>query len=298
MQLVSLIVSSVFLFFMSHVAFASEIVFATLNDNVRKQEARFAQIEVYLERELRDAGVTNVTLEVFQDPRLLSQSLESGQTDFYFDSPLIAAQIGAPVGAELFLRRWKRGVGEYHSVIFVKSDSAIQTLADLRGNRIALQEPTSTSGYLLPVSVLSEAGLPLTEMQNRRDTPESSMVNYVFTGDDKNTALWVAKGYVEAGATDNATFAQLERVAPGQYRSLAISTEVPRQVMLKRKGLDPSVAQRVAEVLTSMHETEDGRKILRKFNKTTQFDHFQEGPEATMAPLLEILSTLESVDLS
>ncbi|NRB16718.1 MAG: phosphate/phosphite/phosphonate ABC transporter substrate-binding protein [Rhodobacteraceae bacterium] len=298
MQSVSLIVSSVFLFFMSHVAFASEIVFATLNDNVRKQEERFAQLESYLERELRDAGVTNVTLEVFQDPRLLSQSLENGQTDFYFDSPLIAAQIGAPAGAELFLRRWKRGVGEYHSVIFVKSDSAIQTLEDLRGNRIAMQEPTSTSGYLLPVLVLSEAGLPLTEMENRRDTPVSGTVNYVFTGDDKNTALWVAKGYVEAGATDNATFAQLERVAPDQYRSLANSTEVPRQVMLKRKGFDPVVAQRVAEVLTSMHETEDGRKILRKFNKTTQFDHFQEGPAAAMALILEILSKLESVELS
>jgi len=297
MQSVSLIVSSVFLFFMSHVAFASEIVFATLNDNVRKQEVRFAQLEAYLERELRDAGVTNVTLEVFQDTELLTESLGNGQTDFYFDSPLIAAQIGAPAGAELFLRRWKRGIAAYHSVIFVKSDSAIQTLEDLCGNRIAMQEPTSTSGYLLPVSVLSEAGLPLTEMENRKDTPESSMVNYVFTGDDRNTALWVARGYVEAGATDNTTFEQLERVAPGQYRRLAKSTEVPRQVVLKRKGFDPVVADRVAEVLTSMHETEEGRDILGKFNKTTQFDHFQEGPAAAMAPLLEILSELESVDL-
>ncbi len=298
MQPVSLIVSSVFLFFMSHAAFASEIVFASLNDNVRKQEKRFSQLEVYLEMELSEVGVTNVTLEVFQEPRLISQSLENGQIDFYFDSPLIAAQIGAPVGAEMFLRRWKRGVGEYHSVIFVKSDSAIQSIEDLRGSRIAMQEPTSTSGYLLPVSMLSEAGLPISEMKNRMDVPESSAVGYVFTGDDKNTALWVAKGYVEAGATDNATFEQLEKVAPGQYRSLALSVEVPRQVMLKRKGFDPVVAEKVAEVLTSMHETEEGRNILRKFNKTTQFNRFQEGPEATMAPLLEILKTLEGVDLN
>ena len=108
MQPISLIVSSFLLFFMSHAAFASEIIFATLNENVRKQEERFSRLELYLERELRDVGVTNVTLEVFQEPRILSEALGNGQADFYFDSPLIAAQIGEPVGAEMFLRRWKR----------------------------------------------------------------------------------------------------------------------------------------------------------------------------------------------
>jgi phosphonate transport system substrate-binding protein len=295
MQPVSLIISSAFLLLLSQAALATELVFATLNDNVRKQLDRFSQLEVYLENELEGAGVENVTLEVFQDPELLSQSLKNGQADFYFDSPLVAAKIGAKSGAEMFLRRWKRGVGTYHSVIFVKADSPIWSLEDLRGSRIAMQEPTSTSGFLLPVSMLSEAALPLSELEGRTDTPDSDTVGFAFTGDDKNTALWVAKGFAEAGATDNATFAQLENVAPGQFRSLAVSTDLPRQVVLIREDLDAELAQSVAEVLVAMHKTEPGRKILRKFHKTTKFERFQDGPEAAMAPLLEILNTLDGL---
>ncbi|MFW8595878.1 phosphate/phosphite/phosphonate ABC transporter substrate-binding protein [Cribrihabitans neustonicus] len=298
MRPVSLIFTFAFLSFSACTGYASEVVFASLNNNVRKQVDRFTRLEVYLEKELEDIGVTDVRLEVFQDPKLLSQSLESGRADFYFDSPLVAAKIGAPAGAEMFLRRWKRGVGKYHSVIFVKSDSGLQSLDDLRGKRIAMQDPASTSGYLLPVSILSGYSLPLAEIKSREDMPAEDAVGYIFTGDDKNTALWVAKGFVEAGATDNVTFAQLEKVAPGQYRSLARSSDLPRQVLLKRKGLDPVVAQRVADVLTSMHRTEEGRRILLKFNKTTKFERFQEGPEETMAPLLEILDTLAGADMN
>ncbi len=282
----------------SQVAFATEIVFATLNDNVRKQAKRFARLELYLETELSASGVTDVTLEVFQDAGRLTQALKTGDVDFYFDSPLVAAKIGLPAGAEMFLRRWKRGVGTYHSVIFVSAGSEIKTLEDLRGARVAMQEPTSTSGFLLPISLLIAEGLPLAELPDRDVLPSGSEVGFLFTGDDKNTALWIVKGIVEAGATDNATFAQLDQVSPGQYRIVAQSAEVPRQVVMKRAGIDPAVAASVADVLTTMHQNEDGAEILRKFNKTTQFEVFSDAPDVVVAPLAEILSTLEEIDLS
>lgn len=275
-------------------ALATELVFATLNDNVRKQAERFAKLEVYLENQLADAGVTNVTLEVFQSAEEVTAALKSQRAHFYYDSPLIAAKVGEPAGATMFLRRWKRGVGQYHSVVFVKSDSPIHSLGDLTGLTVAMQEPTSTSGFLLPLSLLAAEGLPVAERASLNGVATESVVNYVFTGDDKNTALWVVKGRVEAGATDNATFARLQKAAPGQYRSIAQSQDVPRQVVMMAKGVEPAVAEAVADLLTSMHESEDSKKILYKFNKTTRFERFEQPPSAVMAPMTDILAALEA----
>lgn len=280
--------------FGAQTALATELVFATLNDNVRKQAERFAELEVYLEDQLTDAGVTSVTLEVFQTAEEVTAALKSQRAHFYYDSPLIAAKVGAPAGATMFLRRWKRGVGQYHSVIFVKSDSPIQNLSDLTGKTVAMQEPTSTSGFLLPLSLLAAEGLPVAERENVEAAQSDTAVNYVFTGDDKNTALWVVKGRVDAGATDNATFARLENAAPGQYRSIGKSQDVPRQVVMMAKGVDPALAEAVADVLTSMHLDEVSLPILNKFNKTTQFERFEQPPAAVMAPMTDILTALEA----
>ncbi len=280
--------------FGAQTALATELVFATLNDNVRKQAERFAQLEVYLEDHLAHAGVTSVTLEVFQSADEVTAALKSQRAHFYYDSPLIAAKVGAPAGASMFLRRWKRGVGQYHSVIFVKSDSPIQNLSDLTGHTVAMQEPTSTSGFLLPLSLLAAEGLPVAERENADVEVSDKAVNYVFTGDDKNTALWVVKGRVEAGATDNATFARLEKVAPGQYRSIAQSQDVPRQVVMMAEGVSPALANAVADLLTSMHLQEANQAILYKFNKTTRFDRFEQSPDAVMAPMMDILTALDA----
>ncbi|MGR3712870.1 MAG: phosphate/phosphite/phosphonate ABC transporter substrate-binding protein [Shimia sp.] len=269
------------------------MVFATLNDNVRKQADRFARLEVFLEAELAEVGVTAVTLEVFREADAVTSALSTGVADFYFDSPLIAAKVGAPAGAEMYLRRWKRGVGTYHSAIFVKEDSPIFSVKDLRGARVAMQEPTSTSGFLLPVALLADSGLTLVKLQNLDQQPPASKVGYLFTGDDNNTALWLVKGHVEAGATDDATFSKLQKAAPGQYRSIGRSREVPRQVVMMRSGMDPIVADKIADVLTSLHMHEEGREILRKFNKTTRFDRFEEGPDAVLSPLTEILNSID-----
>jgi phosphonate transport system substrate-binding protein len=54
--------------------------------------------------------------------------------------------------AKLLLRRWKRGMAEYRSVIFTKTNGAINRLEDLRGKLLVFKDPESTSGYFLPKS--------------------------------------------------------------------------------------------------------------------------------------------------
>ena len=55
-------------------------------------------------------------------------------------------------------------VDDYKSEILVKKDSGINSLKDLKGKKIALQDVTSTAGYTFPISTLKEeAGIDATK---------------------------------------------------------------------------------------------------------------------------------------
>lgn len=287
------IILSLFFAITGVLAQAETLTLGSVNDNVRKHLDRFAPLAAYLERELADHGITEVAISVLPTSQDMVEALSTDRVDLFFDSPLVAARVAREAGAEPFLRRWKRGVGSYHSLIIVPTDSPLQSIEDLVGRRIGFQDPDSTSGFLLPLDMVLQAGLDVIELPDREADFSSNSLGYVFTQDDKNTVLWLAKGWIDAAATDPRGFAMLENARPGQYRALAQSMEVPRQVVIARKGLSPELAEIIKQKLIALKDSDEGKKIMKKFHKTTRFDEFPDGVEATFAPIYALLSRLE-----
>src|SRR5271166_3301949 len=55
----------------------------------------------------------------------------------------------------------KDGSTYYYSVMVVRADSGIKTLADMKGHSLAWADPNSTSGYLIPSATLKSKGIKL-----------------------------------------------------------------------------------------------------------------------------------------
>ena len=55
----------------------------------------------------------------------------------------------------------KDGSTFYYSVMVVRADSGIKTLADMKGRSLAWADPNSTSGYLIPSATLKTKGIKL-----------------------------------------------------------------------------------------------------------------------------------------
>lgn len=79
---------------------------------------------------------------------------------------------------------------------------------------------------------------------------------------------------------------------PADFRIVARSESVPRQIVGYRARLDPAVAHALTEALLEMYATEEGRAVLKKF-KTSQFDHLPDGVEPTFARIDRILSVFD-----
>lgn len=273
---------------------AGTLVLGSVGENIKKHLVRFEPMAQYLQDELSGQGITAVQVAVLPSSDAMAQALRDGRVDLYFDSPLVAAKVARASDSEPFLRRWKKGISSYHSVIFVPADSDVRTVADLAGKRIAFQEPDSTSGFMLPAGLLRREGMALRELPSRSTQPRNDEVGYIFTKDDKNTLAWLYKGWVDAAATDPQNYEKLAHAKPGSVRVLARSIDVPRQVVIRRNGLEAGLADRIGAALVAMDQTEPGRSTLKRFNKTTRFDEFPDGVDATFSPIYDLLDELEA----
>ena len=74
--------------------------------------------------------------------------------------------------------------------VFITSDPAIRTLADLKGKDVSFGSQSSTSGHLMPRSVLLQAGLD----------PDRDFRRVAYSGAHDATIASVVAGKVQAGA--------------------------------------------------------------------------------------------------
>ena len=74
--------------------------------------------------------------------------------------------------------------------VFITSDPAIQTLADLKGKDVSFGSQSSTSGHLMPRSFLLQSGI----------NPDKDFKRVAYSGAHDATIAAVASGKVQAGA--------------------------------------------------------------------------------------------------
>jgi phosphonate transport system substrate-binding protein len=217
----------------------------------------------------------------------LAKLLEEKKVDFYMESPYPTYLINKQGAAVLRLRRWKRGVADYRSIIFAKKDSGTDRLEDFRGKMIAFEDPGSTSGYFLPKVFLLRNGFKLTEKAGLQAKVAPSEVGYIFASSARNIADLVLSKRVAGGAFSNDDYRRLDEKGRADISVLAETDAFPRHLVSTRKDLNPAVAKRLKEILLSMHEDEDGRRILQQID-TTRFDLLPGGEEMLRRKLVEL----------
>jgi phosphonate transport system substrate-binding protein len=105
-------------------------------------------------------------------------------------------------GARFILAELRDGKPYYFSCWYARTDAGIQTLAELRGKRVAFSSPLSSSGYLFPVAKLVEEGL----LKDGEADPKSFFGDVLYSGGYEATLQAIARGHVDAGGASEAAF--------------------------------------------------------------------------------------------
>ena len=251
------------------------------------RQKRFEPIANYLADNLGKVGIGQGEVKIAPDKETMAQLMSSGEIDIYFDSLYPAMFVIDRSGGQAILRRWKNGVAEYQSLFIARYDGQITSLSDLGGKIIALDEPASTSGYMLPVAHLLKASMNPIEVKELNETVPANKVGYIFAGKDSNIVKWLIEGKVAAGVIDSESFKELSTEQRAQLLVLDRTAAFPRQIAVVRPGVESKKLKAIKNVLMEMDETKEGQTILKEFKNTVQFDEFPQGAKEELAKMRE-----------
>ena len=96
---------------------------------------------------------------------------------------------------------------------------------------------------------------------------------------------------VAGGAFSDDDYAKLDEKKKSAITILAQTERVPRHFFSVRRDFAPTLVDRLEKILLSMHENEQGRRILKNTDDTTKFDLLPEGEAAMRRRLAEIFNS-------
>jgi phosphonate transport system substrate-binding protein len=269
------------------------ITVGSISASVKDEAADFKPLADFLSRRLERQGVKRGRVVVAQSIEEMADLIRDGEVDLYIDSPFPIARVAQLAGIQPIAVRWKKGVAEYHSVIFAREDGPLDSLEDLKGQMIAFDDPHSTSGFLLPLTTLVRRGMALKEYEELSARVAPDTVGYVFSGDDENTIFWVLKGLTAAGVMDDVSFAKLSGDRIGELKPLLRTSPVPRHLVACPRDLDAVLLAELKNILLTMHETREGRRALWKFQRTLKFEDMTQKARGSLEVVENLIGVLD-----
>ena len=252
----------------------------------------FSDFVRYVAGKLSSASDIEGKVVIASTPFQLARLIEQKKVDFYMESPYPTYLVNDVQGvAKLMLRRWKGGMAEYRSLIFTKKNGEINRLEDLRGKILVFESPESTSGHFLPRHFLTRKGFKFIDKSRFNPEALATDIGYLFAGSQEKVVDWVLTKKAAAGAFSDDDYARLDEKKRSDIIILAETERLPRHLVSVRKDFSPALADRLEKILLSMHENDQGRKILKNTDDTTKFDLLPEGDAGLRRRLSEIFQS-------
>ncbi len=180
------------------------------------------------------------------------EALRNGDADISFMGALPFVLAEAEIGAVPLLSEVYRGAPSYSGRVFVRRDSGIKTLADLKGRDIAFADPISESGYLYPLDLFVKDGLI-----SSADQAAQFFGQKFFAGGYQQAMQAMASGLVDAAGASQYADLLLTPEQQSEVTWIADSEQIPSHVVIARKGLNTDVQSRFVEAMLSLNASEN-----------------------------------------
>jgi phosphonate transport system substrate-binding protein len=170
-------------------------------------------------------------------------------------------------GAEARLRILRNGESSYRGEIITHVDSGINEITDLNKKKIAFVDPSSTSGYLLPLKLFKENDVRLGEQ--------------VFAMKHDNVVAMVYQRKVDAGACFYSPPDEAGRIKDARSRVMTqfpdveekvriikITDPIPNDPIVFRKDIPLQIKLKVEKALINLLRSEEGKRALYAISST------------------------------
>ena len=169
----------------------------------------------YLRSSLRRSGIRNVTVFVAKDLDQMRAWIQKGKLDFILTTafPILKMERHEMVPAVVALHGAAR---EESAVFFVREQSSLRDLSDLRGKTVIFGTPSSTAAYAMAIAELKKNELSMSRSTDRGVRGDA--IRYRFAGEAINQAVQVIRSGADAGVFSSSDWEKLSPKAQSRLR--------------------------------------------------------------------------------
>ena len=202
-----------------------------------------------------------VRVTVASDYAAVIEALRNRTADLAFVHPVGYVLASREAKATIVVRNLWHGKSSFSSRIYVRRESGLKTLEDLRGKTIAFIDPASSSGYTYPMVLLIQRGL----VKNR--DPKTFFREVLFAGAHDAGMRALLNGHVDALASFDMAREQYLKDPAERERIIYIAEtpEIPEAGIAARAGLDPATFAKVRGALLRIRAPEYAELLRRLY---------------------------------
>ena len=198
---------------------------------------------------------------VTSDHAAAVEALRNNDADISFMGALPFVIAEKEVGAEVILSEVYRGKPVYTGRVFVRRDSGIARMEDLRGKSIAFADPISESGYLYPLQSFVDAGL-----LKQGEDPKAFFGEVYFAGGYQQAMQAVATGLVDAAGASQYAELLLSADQQAEVKWIVESDPIPSHVVISRMGLDQALKDKFVAAMLTLNKPENKRLLAHVYS--------------------------------
>lgn len=236
----------------------------------------------HLASSLPDLGFARARPVIARDNAEMIDFLRRGIVDLVSETPLSAVHFVKEGGATILLRERRGGRANYSSVVFTRKDSDVHSLADLRGRRIAFEDPGSTTAFLLPLAAIRRGGGKAARLEGAAAAVPEDATGYFFVRSEASILTAVLRRLADAGAISDDDWRAFRSKQPGAAAELRLiheSEKVPRAFLLGGPALTTAQREKLRVILLGMQEDGPGSAVLERYRDVDGFDLLDAGLE-------------------
>lgn len=209
-------------------------------------ESRFRPLAVYLSAELGRP----VELQIASDYNEHIEFIGADKLDLAFVGPAVLLAIFERYGPKPLLARLEiHGEARFRGVLFTRRDRAeIKDISALKGRSVAFGSRRSTMSYLIPLYMLHQGGVSLSDLSHHQ-----------FLRSHTNVVYGVLAGDFDAGAVKEEVFSKFQdHLKPVEWTPL-----ISEHAFLSKRGNDP-LSRKIRTALMKLNDSSYGSIALKR----------------------------------
>jgi len=225
-----------------------------------------------------------VRVTVASDYAAVVEALRNRTADLAFVHPAGYVLANREAKAIIVAKNQWHGKTTFTARFYVRKDSGLKTLEDLRGKTIAFVDPASSSGYIYPMVMLIQRGL----VRNR--DPKTFFREVMFAGSHDASMRALLNGHVDAITSFDMAREQYLKTAAERERLtwVAETPPIPEAGIAARDGLDPATFAKVRAALLKIQ----GPSYAALLKRLYDIDGLEPAEDAEYAPVRAAMDLL------